>query len=104
MTGRSRILDELANPNGRFCRDLARFRHRTTVAATHWDIIVPFCTAAICCSNPFPVPNFLTGDLESFWRIDAALGFEEGDCLPLHARGGPAAEELEASILNLAPD
>merc|ERR1711957_1108098 len=40
------ILEEMADPDGSYIQSLALFRHRTAVAATHWDLPVPFCSAA----------------------------------------------------------
>ena len=40
------FLEQLAND--RYCRALGAFKSRTAVAATHWDVMVPCCTAAIC--------------------------------------------------------
>uniref|UniRef100_A0A7S2HFZ1 DUF676 domain-containing protein n=1 Tax=Zooxanthella nutricula TaxID=1333877 RepID=A0A7S2HFZ1_9DINO len=89
---RPRLLDELARPDGQACRCLAMFAHRTAVAATHWDVVVPFCTAAICAENPFRAPSLLAGDIVPFWRVDAAAGFPEGTTLgACHTRGGDAA-------------
>lgn len=85
---RPRFLEELANPHGAYCAALALFKHRTAVAATHWDVLVPFCTAAISRVNPFPAPSLLAGDLSSFWRIDEAMGFPPDSRLALsqHSR------------------
>lgn len=93
---RPRLLDELASLEGRFVTSLRCFQNCTAVAATHWDVIVPFATAAICVHNPFPPPNILNG---AFWRIDAALGFQEGSALyKKNAEAGRFAAELEESL------
>lgn len=64
------FLAHLADPEEEFMKELLKFQHCTTVAATSWDLLVPFCTAAICPSNPFPV----TGPSQApFWQVDAAI-------------------------------
>jgi len=64
------FLAQLADPEQEFMQELLRFQHCTTVAATSWDLLVPFCTAAISPSNPFPV----TGPSQApFWQVDAAI-------------------------------
>jgi len=94
-----RFLESLADPQGRWCEALARFKYRTAVAASHWDVIVPFCTAAICSDNPFPSPNIFAGDFRTFWRVDAAVGFEAGSPLAKkNAEGGQVALEFEKSL------
>lgn len=68
--GASCFLARLADPEDVFLKELLKFQHRTTVAGTAWDLLVPFCTAAISPSNPFPV----TGPSQRpFWQVDAAL-------------------------------
>merc|ERR1740121_1233816 len=94
----SRCLSRLASPGSDACRCLALFQHVTAVGATHWDVIVPFCTATVCAENPFDAPNFLWGDLRSFWRVDAALGFEEGSALARSARGGEPSASFAAHV------
>jgi len=93
-----RLLEELSNPDGRCCESLSRFKQRTAVAASHWDLIVPFCTAAICALNPFPVPNVLLGEVKSFWRIDAAVGFQDNSVLVQKACAGAPSEALERHV------
>lgn len=101
---RTMLLEELADQNGRYSDCLRRFRHCTAVAATHWDVVVPFCTAGICIVNPFPAPNLLKGDLKSFWRVDAALGFQEGSSLfEKNQQANEFATELADSLLALGP-
>mmetsp|Transcript_34124 Transcript_34124/g.61790 ORF Transcript_34124/g.61790 Transcript_34124/m.61790 type:complete len:431 (+) Transcript_34124:63-1355(+) len=72
------LLEKLAEPSSEFHEVLLMFQHRTAVAATRWDIIVPFCSAAICPTNPFPSTS---PTQPAFWRIDAALDFEESSVL-----------------------
>ncbi|CAE8583614.1 unnamed protein product, partial [Polarella glacialis] len=91
-------LEKLAAREGEFRSFLLRFHQRTAVAATHWDIIVPFCTAAVCPSNPFPV----AGPTESsFWRVDAALGFDAQSSLVARAVGGEPAAAFAADLARL---
>lgn len=74
-----RFLEKLADPREEYLPHLAKFRYRTAVAATHWDLIVPFCTAAVCSENPFPrqvIPSLFGS---SFWHLDAATGFDNKD-------------------------
>lgn len=97
---RRRFLEDLADPQGRHCTFLTRFKHRTAVGATHWDIIVPFCTAAICTENPFTTPNVLTGHFKPFWRVDAAVGFEAGSRLhEFQVKGGDRAAAFAAGLV-----
>lgn len=101
-SGRSRsqgrpFLEQLADANGKHCQALGAFRQRTAVAATHWDVMVPCCTAAICSKNTFPSPSIFTGQVFPFWRLDAAVGFE-GELLQYHESGGEAAAKFKQSI------
>lgn len=93
-----RYLSQLADPDHGACRCLSRFRHATAVGATHWDVMVPFCTATISAENPFDTPNFLFGDIRSFWRIDSALGFREDSSVSRSARGGKHSDVFAAHI------
>lgn len=68
------FLEELADPTGAPSRALRRCASRSAVAASHWDVMVPCCTAAICAENTFPSPSLFTGYWWPFWRIDAAVG------------------------------
>lgn len=70
------FLQRLADPADEFLPLLARFRYRTAVGATHWDLIVPFCTSLICSKNPFRRPVAPSFFGSSFCRWDAATGFE----------------------------
>jgi len=77
---RPRFLEQLANPRSKYVLSLALFRHRTAVAATHWDVIVPFCTAAICGMNPFPSPSVQSAP---YWRVEHVMGFHPDSKLAL---------------------
>lgn len=91
------FLEELADASGKHCQALGAFQQRTAVAATHWDVMVPCCTAAICSKNTFPSPSIFTGHLWPFWRLDAAVGFE-GALAQHQERAGDAAAEFKRSI------
>jgi hypothetical protein len=90
-----RFLERLADSRDEFLPYLARFRHRTAVAATHWDLIVPFCTAAICAENPFPRPIIPSLFGSSFWRLDAATGFESDTLSRFQERLAGAVDPAE---------
>jgi len=96
-SGSRPLLEELADANSKHCQALGAFEQRTAVAASHWDVMVPCCTAAICSKNTFPSPSVFTGHLWPFWRIDAAVGFQ-GELAQHHERGGEAAAKFKESI------
>lgn len=66
------LLVDLSQPGSDGYRALGRFAFHTVVAATHWDMMVTFCTGAICAENPFQAPDPCE---RPFWRIDAAVGY-----------------------------
>lgn len=68
------LLEEICDPTGPAFQALEAFEHRTAVAATHWDLMVPFSTGAICAANPFEPPKVTAS---AFWRFEAACGFAE---------------------------
>ena len=83
-------LEQLANETA--C--LKEFQSRTAVAATHFDVMVPFCTAAICSTNPFPSPS--SG--ERFWRVDAVHGFSGSTAFVTSPEAHSCAREFEESL------
>lgn len=87
------FLEELADTSKPYFQSLTRFKHRTAVGATHWDIPVSFCSATISRDNPFPLPLGCT----SFWRIDAAVGFTEARSKLL--LGDPATGFADAKVV-----
>jgi hypothetical protein len=81
-----RFLQQLADPGGQFLPHLTKFQHRTAVGATHWDLVVPFCTAAISSVNPFPTQRVPSWFHKAFWRLEALQGFAPKDARSLHSR------------------
>eukprot|EP00931_Biecheleriopsis_adriatica_P054936 TRINITY_DN32383_c0_g1_i1.p1 TRINITY_DN32383_c0_g1~~TRINITY_DN32383_c0_g1_i1.p1 ORF type:complete len:440 (+),score=89.85 TRINITY_DN32383_c0_g1_i1:36-1322(+) len=91
------FLEKLADPQHGYLKELCKFKHLTAVSATHWDTIVPFCSAVIAPSNPFDCPGVAEA---SFFRVDASLGFAPMGMSSLQraSAGGPKMEEWQADI------
>jgi len=101
------FLLQLADPQGGYLPHLRLFKHRTAVAASHWDLLVPFCTAAICSINPFPRPTLLPSWFgSSYWRLDAVVGFHQDEvparmAAKLEGRSTEAQLELATHAIKL---
>lgn len=66
------FLEELADPTGAPSRALRRCASRSAVAASHWDVMVPCCTAAICAEWP----GGARGEGGGRWEVGAERGGE----------------------------
>lgn len=50
------LLLKMSMQNSDYMQALSKFQHKTLVAATHFDYIVPFCSAAILPTNKYEKP------------------------------------------------
>ena len=70
----SPLLEKLSKDEYICC--LRRFQSLTAVAASQYDVMVPFCTAAMCTKNPFPSTSFVQRLFQkSSWSVDLVHGF-----------------------------
>merc|ERR1712137_1036344 len=51
------LLSVMASPDSIYMKGLALFKRRTLVGITHFDALVPYCSAVVVGHNPYHTPN-----------------------------------------------
>ena len=75
LQDKPQMIHAMSVPDSSYMIALASFRHRTLVGTSHHDFSVPFATALIRDSNPYPVPAWNHYNM----KILAVRGFVEQD-------------------------
>jgi hypothetical protein len=78
VEGSKPVLESMSEPDSLFLFCLNKFRHRTLVAMTDGDVVVPYASASIRNFNPYP-SNSLSGQFSTWrWYIQHS-GFSNED-------------------------